>query len=1781
MRTFLQYVNLPQLTSSDVIINATLSLWNHGGNGVTTTVEAHRVNSTWDSQTITWANQPSHDNKVEDYAVIGSTGRYYWEITALAQDWYTDVNTGLMLKTPDSTETGGANNWKKYYSVDYDVWDSNTWPYLYIIFRNTNGLESYWDYTAHSAGRAGTGYVNNYSGNLVWVHNDIGFGGNRMPVSISHIYNANDSQSNTFGMGNGWRINYNQAVYLYAENNNYYVWDDSDGTKHYFLKESEGVYKDEDNLNLTLTTIASGAAKYKIVDQYGNASYFDTYGRLAKIENSQITNSSISITYQGSDSQLISKIIDGAGRVYDFTYSNGLLTRISYKGNGSTEIAYVSFGYTEGNLVSVTYKDGEQVQYRYSGNYLTNCTDIDGYALQYSYSSTEPRRVTGIQEFAGTTGGGSLTLQYAHNQTTLTDHNGNANILQFNDWGNAISVQDGEGRAQYTQYAINDYKETEEGKANQLTLSSKLQNTVNNQLMSSSFENNNFWNGNCSAITVERSSQMAYIGNYSLKVTCAETAGDTGVYGTNVTVKPGETITLSAYVKTIGTPVRLGFHCNNSAGYNFLIYGDLHEQLPDWERIHVSYTNDTTATLQMTPYLFCLGTGTLYMDCVQAEIAPTPSRYNLLQNGDFTAVGYWSTSAGRTSLATGETAAAPHLDCYAYKFNGSPTAASTISQTVYVNGGEGDTFILAGWAKGDSVPLNDENRKFGLRLKFNYTDGTTSESNISFNPATGSENEWQFASVPAAAKRAYSSVTVYLEYSYNANTAYFDGIQLFKEEFGSSYTYDDKGNVISVVDLQKQKTEYEYDANNNLTKIIQNNKAKVTYTYDDYHNVKTATTYEGIVYEFGYDTYGNNNSVSIVNGDTKITSTATYTTDGNHLVSTTDALGKTTTYSYNADTGVLEWVKYPNDTDATRTEYTYDTMYRVATAAADIDANTTLSASYTYDNDLLTRLATGSTTYDFSYNSFSQRTGIQIGSRTLATYTYTDNQNRYVSQLVYGNQDMGQYNYDDLGRVILETYEDGSTVSYAYDNNGALATVTDSETGIKTTYYYDFTDRLMKYVESGTNYSHSVGYEYDALNNLTKLVETINGVKHTTEYNYDDDNRVVYIINGINDGTVDLEASRDYTYDNFGRITQRITKQNGTELLTETISYVGNSAQVASITTVSDGYSVTYSYTYDNNGNISTVSDGTYCTQYFYDTGNQLIRENNQEGTYTCTWIYDNAGNILSRTVYPYTTGELGQVQDSVAYTYGDSDWGDLLTAYDGSAIDYDAIGNPTNDGIWEYVWKQGRQLVSMYAEDVGGEANDITVDYTYNADGMRISKRVTKRNYLIHQHSYTATVVAPTCTEAGYTLHECVCGYSYQTDPVSKLGHVYFPIPNTDGSRLRCFRCGDETEKYIRPVEPGNPSDEIMSLRTVNDTDGEVRILDSTVVQEFSYVYNGGTLMQMVIETTVDDGAPVTETLSFSYDASGKPMNVIYNGTAYFYAVNLQGDVMAILDTDGEIVVSYDYDAWGNIRSVAGTMADTLGESNPLTYRSYVYDQETSFYYLQSRYYDPEVGRFINADVMISTGQGILGNNMFVYCLNNPIMFADSTGTRAQVWQVIFEDHDPGYIHRAVQAHIIFKNSIMGKELVLPGIGRADIYNPTTYEIWEIKHGGSTSEMKNERILSADSQVSRYVQGAKEKLNLSYQKGHAGAFDGNFILTCGSVSYYVTYDTPAAGVILYYIEQLKKPKPNAFAVYPSKEYSYAGKMAIFAFGVGGSALVACMFGMSSTNRGLQLGLAR
>ena len=139
-----------------------------------------------------------------------------------------------------------------------------------------------------------------------------------------------------------------------------------------------------------------------------------------------------------------------------------------------------------------------------------------------------------------------------------------------------------------------------------------------------------------------------------------------------------------------------------------------------------------------------------------------------------------------------------------------------------------------------------------------------------------------------------------------------------------------------------------------------------------------------------------------------------------------------------------------------------------------------------------------------------------------------------------------------------------------------------------------------------------------------------------------------------------------------------------------------------------------------------------------------------------------------------------------------------------------------------------------------------------------------------------------------------------------------------------------------------------------------------------------------------------------FSYDSSGNVVSVDYssNGgstfTTYYYLRNAQNDIVKIIDGNGATVVEYKYDSWGKLLSTTGSLAATLGVNQPFRYRGYVYDTETGWYYLQSRYYDPSVGRFVSADVLLSTGQGVIGHNSYAYCLNNPIRYMDEGGESA-----------------------------------------------------------------------------------------------------------------------------------------------------------------------------------------
>ena len=206
-------------------------------------------------------------------------------------------------------------------------------------------------------------------------------------------------------------------------------------------------------------------------------------------------------------------------------------------------------------------------------------------------------------------------------------------------------------------------------------------------------------------------------------------------------------------------------------------------------------------------------------------------------------------------------------------------------------------------------------------------------------------------------------------------------------------------------------------------------------------------------------------------------------------------------------------------------------------------------------------------------------------------------------------------------------------------------------------------------------------------------------------------------------------------------------------------------------------------------------------------------------------------------------------------------------------------------------------------------------------------------------------------------------------------------PQPTSPGEIMS----GGEGEP-IEADEPEESENDTTPAETEHTISG---VLASTETVTHEYLTQSGKVVRETITTSMD-----TTTLDFFYDESGRPFAFNYTPegstpNTYYYILNLQGDVVQIIDEGGVLQAEYVYSPWGEVVSAEGDLA----EVNPLRYRGYYYDSETGFYYLQSRYYDPENHRFINADCYASTGQGFIGTNAFSYCGNAPSSRTDGYG--------------------------------------------------------------------------------------------------------------------------------------------------------------------------------------------
>lgn len=232
---------------------------------------------------------------------------------------------------------------------------------------------------------------------------------------------------------------------------------------------------------------------------------------------------------------------------------------------------------------------------------------------------------------------------------------------------------------------------------------------------------------------------------------------------------------------------------------------------------------------------------------------------------------------------------------------------------------------------------------------------------------------------------------------------------------------------------------------------------------------------------------------------------------------------------------------------------------------------------------------------------------------------------------------------------------------------------------------------------------------------------------------------------------------------------------------------------------------------------------------------------------------------------------------------------------------------------------------------------------------------------------------------------------------------------------------------------------------------------------QRISKTVNGTTYNYHYLGDQLVEMAWGANRMHFTYDAVG-PLSVNFNGTEYFYLRNAQGDVTGLVDSAGTKVVSYAYDPWGKTWDASGMLASTLGTFNPLRYRGYVYDTETGLYYLNSRYYNPTWGRFINADSLVTTDtSNPKSANVFSHCENNPVNMADSSGLSPYSVLGLL---DYAAIHSKVQSECVQKKSWVAEVYVRGAKGRGylDLYDEITGSYYEVKSLRASQRISTQR---------------------------------------------------------------------------------------------------------------------
>lgn len=1594
----------------------------------------------WNETTTTY-DCNNLDDKIYDSHNITSSGYYLWDITELYHLWERNEvpNYGIVLSALDDSSP---------------VTIAGTNLYFIINYREINPLDNSFPSYSFDMGRAGIVKVNEFTNDIVIERNDLGIDGAIMPTLIGGLYYDNNLGSSV-QYGYDWSFNYNSQLakngnsFAWTNPNGQVVYFERDTS----FPITDGYTKwieDESNYTLMVNENYTNAFVPDFSHNYIESSDSYTYefdsgnGYCANLIS--ITDGdykSISISYQNGNMNYIQ---DGVNRKYIFGYSyvpgssisclssitacdsSGTPITINTVANESVQIC-ILYNYTISQtsgmplLASVEFQDGESITYDYnSDDTIKSITNIDGTTLKI-----ENINLNGISK--------TKYIKYKSNENNILDYlevndtytyfrtvKNKDNVFTQYSFNKQLQLQG------YRKYTIEDELEVEKTQEyysynsdgsikSVLHQDSENDNTL---LTNPSFEtNNNFttgiWkrskDGNVSRQNKDTSvyfpvdggsKELRVIGNHTMAVYAYQTIDVTseesfpngsviaisgwGKIGSENIPTPSHFIGIKVYAEyeNVDSEIELcslPFDPNiafewqyNISSFRLVREYDNNTIKKIIVKCEFDYQNDNceirydelkmfkTDDYYETPELStCNCSNCSYgvgcpCECASESVCNCPECNGI--SPQLCACGSDCHFGDGCQCECASASVCNCVSCKSYTHVVTDSTNHTV-RTVTTDGTK--EMVFEKTFTSDDNYVTEEVDENGVEVSYNYANpknGLVTSSEDSYGTTTYAYDAMgRLAEIKTAVSGLSNGAThIKNEYSYQNDRI----SSITHNGFSYNFLYNDYGDYYIVKVGDQNLITYGYNNKQQVNSITYGNNYAFYYSYTGENITQVEDSQHHLIYQYDYDDEGN--LVKIVDsvsglttelGATKLIDHATYfvgrkITEMNqanaaYIAETGDSTPDNLPYSSNDFNTAMPDELYCEEI-VYRTDNPRDIRYARVVEEEGVYEYFAEDEFYKHNTETNYNPTTG-----VSVNS--TKTDIGYNWNTLTTAYSQDCFGRIVN-----TEDMADlvgasvYNDTTASKIVVEKDsrnlpQSAVKTNYYYNDTAVIARpqiigVSSDISSIKNLTDIDYF--LKKYHDIDAYWTDYPNYtlEYDNSNRLIRAYLQGTLGSDDIRYTYNNSNQIV---REDNYKSYSSSHSYSFSYDNNGKINEWFDYSYtlgdlGTPLSSCIVVYEENSGIYYSAENYKWHYAYEYSYTYDNNGNITHVYDGldtstrTLIARYSYDNAGQIIREDNAYDNKSYTYTYDAGGNIVQKCEYAYTLNSLGNETNTITYSY-DTTWKDKLINYNGKQITYDTIGNP----------------LTFHS------ANNSDEEYrTYEWDG---------------KHLISCSVF--NCNNNPNTNYKNKYYYDYEGN-VSKVVTYNYTISN--GTPVL-----DETNPTITELTWKNGK---LVYQCVNPSD-----ISTTQPNDYApYNYE----------------QDATITISYLYDENDEVYGFITNrNRLFYYQKNLQGDITGIIQPSSQkCFLTYNYDAYGKLSyelhysGVTELLAamNLLGY-NALAYRGYTFDYVTSMYYLHSRFYVPEWGRFLNADTYFDTGDSVIGTNVFAYCNNNPANGIDPTG--------------------------------------------------------------------------------------------------------------------------------------------------------------------------------------------